>query len=404
MKLTARQVEASKPKDKPYKLADGGGLYLLVNPNGARYWRLKYRIAGKEKLLALGVYPAVSLAEARTKRNDAKKSISDGSDPIEEKKAEKTARAFAVNNSFEAIATEWYEYKCPNWSEGYANNIWAYLTQDIFPYVGSRAVTDIKPTDMLTVLRKMEQRGVLDKLKIARQACRQVFTYAVITERAEHNPGTDLTSALQPPKKTPLPHLNIDQIGDFLQALKGYKGGDIVRLATHILMLTGVRTVELREAEWSEFDLDKGIWQIPSERMKMRRPHIVPLSYQVKNCLIELHTLTGKGRYVFPGRINKNSPMGKSAINHAIKRLGYDGEATGHGFRHTMSTILHDQNYNTEWIERQLAHVDKNSIRGTYNHAQYLDGRREMLQWYADYMDALENGDNVVHGKFGRQA
>ncbi|CDH32512.1 tyrosine-type recombinase/integrase [Xenorhabdus bovienii] len=404
MKLTARQVDTAKPKDKPYKLADGGGLYLLVNPNGSRYWRLKYRIAGKEKLLALGVYPAVSLAEARTKRNDAKKALADGNDPVEEKKAEKTARFFAVNNSFESIAIEWYEHKCPNWSEGYARNILSSLKQDIFPYIGTRAITDIKPTDMLAVLRKMEQRGVLDKLKITRQTCRQVFTYAVITGRAEYNPVTDLTSALQPPKQNHLPHLSVNQIGDFLQALGSYKGSSITRLATRILMLTGVRTIELRESEWTEFDLDKGIWQIPAERMKMRRPHIVPLPHQVKSYLIKLHALTGKGKYVFPGRSNKNKPMGKTAINHAIKRLGYDGEATGHGFRHTMSTILHEQGYNTAWIETQLAHVDKNSIRGTYNHAQYLEGRRDMLQWYADYMGVLEQGGNVVHGKFVKSA
>ncbi|PHM61829.1 tyrosine-type recombinase/integrase [Xenorhabdus ishibashii] len=404
MKLTARQVDTAKPKEKPYKLADGGGLYLLVNPNGSRYWRLKYRIAGKEKLLALGVYPEISLAEARTKRNDARRTLSDGHDPIEEKRAEKAAKVFAVSNSFESIAIEWHEYKCPNWSQGYAEDILEYLKKDIFPYIGKRAVTEIKPAEMLAVLRKMEQRGVLDKLKKTRQACRQIFTYAVITGRAEFNPVTDLASALKTPKQKHFPHLLADQLHDFLIALSGYSGSQVTQSATRMLMLTGVRTIELRESEWAEFDFDNDLWQIPAERMKMRRPHIVPLSNQVKSILIKLHEITGRGKYVFPGRNDAGKPMSEAAINQVIKRIGYDGRATGHGFRHTMSTILHEQGYNTAWIETQLAHVDKNSIRGTYNHAQYLDGRREMLQWYADHMEMLERGENVLIEKFGKRA
>ncbi|CAM3277046.1 integrase [Xenorhabdus nematophila ATCC 19061] len=404
MKLTARQVDTAKPKEKPYKLADGGGLYLLVNPNGARYWRLKYRIAGKEKLLALGVYPDISLAEARTKRNEARRTLSDGNDPIEEKKAEKAAKAFAVSNSFESIAIEWHEHKRPNWSKGYAEDILEYLKKDIFPYIGKRAVTEIKPAEMLAVLRKMEQRGVLDKLKKTRQACRQIFTYAVITGRAEFNPVTDLASALKTPKQKHFPHLLADQMNEFLIALAGYSGSEVTQSATRLLMLTGVRTIELRESEWTEFDFDKDIWQIPAERMKMRRPHIVPLSNQVKAILIKLHSITGRGKYVFPGRNDAGKPMSEAAINQVIKRIGYDGRATGHGFRHTMSTILHEQGYNTAWIETQLAHVDKNSIRGTYNHAQYLEGRREMLQWYADHMEMLEHGENVLIGKIGKRA
>ncbi|QTL40656.1 tyrosine-type recombinase/integrase [Xenorhabdus budapestensis] len=404
MKLTARQVDTAKPKEKPYKLADGGGLYLLINPNGSRYWRLKYRIAGKEKLLALGVYPEISLAEARTKRNDARRTLSGGNDPIEEKKAEKAAKVFAVNNSFESIAIEWHEYKRPNWSQGYAEDILEYLKKDIFPYIGKRAVTEIKPAEMLAVLRKMEQRGVLDKLKKTRQACRQIFTYAVISGRAEFNPVTDLASALKAPKQKHFPHLLADQMNDFLIALSGYSGSQVTQSATRMLMLTGVRTIELRESEWTEFNFDNDLWQIPAERMKMRRPHIVPLSNQVKAILIKLHEITGSGKYVFPGRNDAGKPMSEAAINQVIKRIGYDGRATGHGFRHTMSTILHEQGYNTAWIETQLAHVDKNSIRGTYNHAQYLDGRREMLQWYADHMEMLERGENVLIGKFGKRA
>lgn len=397
-------MDTSKAKDKAYKLSDGGGLYLLVNTNGSRYWRLKYRIAGKEKLLALGVYPDVSLADARAKRDEAKRTLAAGGDPGEVKQAEKQAKILAVSNSFEALAIEWHEHKRPNWSQGYANDILEYLQKDVFPFIGKRAIAEIKAAEMLLVLRKMEQRGVLDKLKKTRQACRQIFTYAIITGRAEHNPVTDLAGALKAPKQKHFPHLLTEQIGEFLRALSEYTGSKVTQNATRLLMLTGTRTIELRAAEWAEFDLEKGIWQIPAERMKMRRPHVVPLPIQAKSLLEEIHQLTGRGRYVFPGRNDAGKTMSEASINQVIKRIGYDGKATGHGFRHTMSTILHEQGYNTAWIETQLAHADKNSIRGTYNHAQYLDGRREMLQWYADYMDALENGENVVHGSFGKRA
>lgn len=404
MKLNARTVDTSKAKDKAYKLSDGGGLYLLVNTNGSRYWRLKYRVAGKEKLLALGVYPDVSLSDARAKRDEAKRTLAAGGDPGEVKQTEKQAKILAVSNSFEALAIEWHEHKRPNWSQGYASDIQEYLQKDVFPFIGKRAIAEIKAAEMLLVLRKMEQRGVLDKLKKTRQACRQIFTYAVITGRAEHNPVTDLAGALKAPKQKHFPHLLTEQIGGFLRALSEYTGSKVTQNATRLLMLTGTRTIELRAAEWTEFDLEKGIWQIPAERMKMRRPHVVPLSIQAKSLLEEIHQLTGRGRYVFPGRNDAGKTMSEASINQVIKRIGYDGKATGHGFRHTMSTILHEQGYNTAWIETQLAHADKNSIRGTYNHAQYLDGRREMLQWYADYMDALENGENVVHGSFGKRA
>lgn len=393
MKLNARTVDTSKAKDKAYKLSDGGGLYLLVNTNGSRYWRLKYRVAGKEKLLALGVYPDVSLADARAKRDEAKRTLAAGDDPGEVKQAEKQAKILAVSNSFEVLAIEWHEHKRPNWSQGYASDILEYLQKDVFPFIGKRAIAEIKAAEMLAVLRKMEQRGVLDKLKKTRQACRQIFTYAVITGRAEHNPVTDLAGALKAPKQKHFPHLLTEQIGGFLRALSEYTGSRITQNATRLLMLTGARTIELRAAEWAEFDLEKGIWQIPAERMKMRRPHVVPLSIQTKLLLEEVHQLTGRGRFVFPGRNDAGKTMSEASINQVIKRIGYDGKATGHGFRHTMSTILHEQGYNTAWIETQLAHVDKNSIRGTYNHAQYLDGRREMLQWYADYMESLEHGE-----------
>ncbi|EBP0013886.1 tyrosine-type recombinase/integrase [Salmonella enterica] len=389
MKLTARQISTAKPTEKPYKLSDGGGLYLLVNPNGSRYWRMKYRYAGKEKLLSIGVYPDVTLAEARDKRTQAKRILAAGDDPSEVKQAEREAKNLAVNNSFELLALEWHEHKKPNWSSGYADDIMEYLRKDIFPYIGKKAITDIKPITMLSVLKKMEERGVLDKLKKTRQACRQIFTYAIITGRAEFNPVTDLAGALKTPKQQHFPHLMPAQIGPFIHAVNTYSGSKVTRIATLLLMYTSVRTIELRASEWTEFDLDNDLWQIPKERMKMRRPHLVPLSKQVKSLLLELKSITGWGKYVFPGRNDAHKPMSEASINQVIKRIGYGGKATGHGFRHTMSTVLHEKGFNSAWIETQLAHADRNTIRGTYNHAQYLDGRREMLQWYADYLDEL---------------
>ncbi|EID4583245.1 tyrosine-type recombinase/integrase [Salmonella enterica] len=400
MKLTARQISTAKPTEKPYKLSDGGGLYLLVNPNGSRYWRMKYRYAGKEKLLSIGVYPDVTLAEARDKRTQAKRILAAGDDPSEVKQAEREAKNLAVNNSFELLALEWHEHKKPNWSSGYADDIMEYLRKDIFPYIGKKAITDIKPITMLSVLKKMEERGVLDKLKKTRQACRQIFTYAIITGRAEFNPVTDLAGALKTPKQQHFPHLMPTQIGPFIHAVNTYSGSKVTRIATLLLMYTSVRTIELRASEWTEFDLDNDLWQIPKERMKMRRPHLVPLSRQVKSHLLELKKITGWGKYVFPGRNDAHKPMSEASINQVIKRIGFAGKVTGHGFRHTMSTILHEKGFNSAWIEAQLAHADRNTIRGTYNHAQYLDGRRDMLQWYADYLDELAGktvGKSFIH-------
>ncbi|WP_224651147.1 tyrosine-type recombinase/integrase [Pectobacterium versatile] len=393
MPLNARQIETAKPQDKEYKLTDGAGLYLLIKPNGAKYWRLKYRVAGKEKKLSIGVYPDISLAEARLKREEARKIVASGGDPSEQKQVERQAKKINIDNTFKAIALEWHEYKRPNWSKGYAEDLMEAFENDIFPDIGKRPVAEIKPLEMLTSLRKLEKRGVLDKLRKIRQACNQVFRYAIVTGRAENNPASELASALPPPKATHYPHLLPDELPDFLRALSTYSGSKVTQLATRILMLTGVRTIELRQAEWKEFDFEKGLWEVPKERMKMRRPHLVPLSAQVIDALQQLQAVTGRYNLVFPGRNDITKPMSEASINQVLKRIGYHGKATGHGFRHTMSTILHEQGYNTAWIELQLAHVDKNTIRGTYNHAQYLEQRRGMLQWYGDFVDGLEHGD-----------
>ncbi|EEF4509721.1 tyrosine-type recombinase/integrase [Salmonella enterica] len=404
MKLNARQVDTAKPQEKPYKMADGGGLYLLVKPNGSRYWRLKYRIGGKEKLLALGVYPDVSLANARAKRDEARRSIAGGIDPLEAKKEQKVEREALVKNTFQEIALEWHAMKLKKWSAGYASDILEAFNKDIFPFIGQRPVAEIKPLELLNVLKKIEGRGATEKAKKVRQRCGEVFRYAIVTGRAEYNPAPDLTSAMQGHESTHYPFLPTEELHSFFKALVGYSGSELVVLAARLLIITGVRTGELRGALWSEIDTGKAIWEIPAERMKMRRPHIIPLSTQALVIIEKIKEMTGQFPLLFPGRNDPTKTMSEASINQVFKRIGYAGRVTGHGFRHTMSTILHEQGYNTAWIETQLAHIDKNAIRGTYNHAQYLDGRREMLQWYADYMERLENDANVVQRNFNQRA
>ena len=404
MKLNARQIDAAKPKEKAYKLADGGGLYLLVKPGGGEYWRLKYRVAGKEKLLALGVYPEVTLADAPAKLEEAKRGISGGIDLMEVKREEKIARETQLNNTFKDIALEWHSSKLKKWSAGYASDILEAFNKDVFPYIGKKPIAEIKPLELLNVLRRIEGRGATEKAKKVRQRCGEVFRYAIVTGRAEYNPAPDLTSAMQGHESNHYPFLTAKELPDFFKALSSYSGSALVVMAARLLIITGLRTGELRGALWDEIDFNKAIWEIPASRMKMRRPHIVPLSEQALSLIGKIREITGNYPLMFPGRNDPRKTMSEASINQVFKRIGYAGRVTGHGFRHTMSTILHEQGYNTAWIETQLAHVDKNSIRGTYNHAQYLDGRREMLQWYADYMDSLEHGGNVVHMVFEKHA
>lgn len=386
MKLTARQVDTAKPKEKPYKLSDGGGLYLEVATSGSRYWRLKYRYAGKEKRLAFGVYPEVSLAEARDKREAAKKVLAAGNDPGEVKKAEKIAQKLGFENTFEVIAREWHQVRADRWSLRYREEIIDTFEKDIFPYIGKRPIAEIKPMELLETLRRMEKRGALEKMRKVRQRCGEVFRHAIVTGRAEYNPAPDLATALATPKKTHFPFLTAEELPHFLKDLAGYTGSIITKTATQIIMLTGVRTQELRFARWEDINFEKRLWEIPAEVMKMKRPHIVPMSDQVVALFESLKPITGLYPLVFIGRNDRTKPISKESINQVIELLGYKGRVTGHGFRHTMSTILHEEGFDSAWIETQLAHVDKNAIRGAYNHAQYLDGRKEMMQWYGDYI------------------
>lgn len=389
MLLTDVQIRRSKPQDKPYTLNDGNGLSLLIDPSGTKGWRFRYRFAGKAKMISFGVYGDVSLAEARKKRDEARHQLTNNINPSDARRAEKIALTHSNINTFEAIAREWHGSKLPTWSTNYANDVIRGFENNIFPYIGKRPVDQIAPLELLTVLQKIEKRGALELTGKIRRLCGEVFRYAVVTGRTRYNPAPDLASALNKPKSRHYPFLTESELPEFMQALSNYQGSMLTKYATQLLILTGVRTIELRGAEWSEFDFDNAVWEVPKERMKKRRPHLVPLSTQALEILAKLKVLTGRYNLLFPGRNDARKPMSEASINKVIKMLGYHGRATGHGFRHTMSTILHEHGFESAWIEMQLAHVDKNSIRGTYNHAQYLEGRRTMLQWYADRIATL---------------
>ncbi|ELO4351928.1 tyrosine-type recombinase/integrase, partial [Escherichia coli] len=278
----------------------------------------------------------------------------------------------------------WHTNKADRWTVAYREEIIKTFEQDVFPFIGKRHISEIKPLELLEVLRRIEKRGALEKTRKVRQRCGEVYRYAIITGRAEYNPAPDLAIALAVPKPKYHPFLSAEELPHFIRDLEAYTGSIITKNATKIVMLTGVRTQEMRFATWKEVDLEKGIWEIPAERMKMRRPHIVPLSTQVVDLFKQLKPITGNYPYIFAGRNNRSKPISKESVSQVIELLGYKGRATGHGFRHTMSTILHEQGFDSAWIEIQLAHVDKNTIRGTYNHAIYLKNRRIMLQWYSD--------------------
>lgn len=404
MALTVLQVKNAAPRAKDYELADGDGLSLRVRPCGSKTWRFRFRLDGKQSHISIGALDRVTLAQARQLASEARQLVGQGKHPGHERRAERAQAATDRANTFEALALEWIEHKAARWSESYANAVREAFGKDVLPHLGAQPLAAIKPRDWLAVFRRIEARGALEKLRKVRQRCGEVYRFAIATGRAEYNPVADLGGALQAPEAEHYPFLPLAELPALLAAMRACRGHEVVKLGARLLMLTGVRTAELRCAPWAEFDLDAGLWSIPAERMKKRRPHLVPLSRQALEVLHELQAITGGYTLAFPGRNDPAQPMSEAAINQLLKRCGYDGKATGHGFRHTLSTALHEQGYPSDWVETQLAHVDKNKIRGTYNHAQYLDGRRKMLQWYADHLDTLSSGGNVVAGSFGRRA
>ncbi len=395
MPLTDTAIRNAKPKERQYKITDEKGMYLLVKPNGSKYFRLDYRIYGKRKTYAIGFYPNISLKEARIKRDTVKKQIADGIDPSEHKRSTKR---MGEADSFEYVARDWHERHKPNWTENHGSRILTRLEKDIFPWIGKQQINTITAPELLAVLRRIESRGALETAHRAMQNCSQVFRYAVATGKAERDPTQDLKGALPPVKKKHLASItDPKRIGELLRAIDGYKGHFISRCALRLAPLVFVRPGELRQAEWSEIDLDKAEWKIPAEKMKTRQVHIVPLSRQAIAILEEIKPLTGSGKYVFPSIRTNKRPMSENTVLAGLRRLGYGKEEmTGHGFRSMASTLLNEQGWNRDAIERQLAHSEHDTVRAAYNYAEHLPERKKMMQAWSDYLDGLKNGADII--------
>jgi integrase len=402
MPLTDISAKSAKPQEKNYKIPDEKGLYLLIHTNGSKYWRFKYRFAEKEKMLAFGVYPEVPLKEARDKRDAARKQIRDGIDPAKAKKENKRQRLLQTENSFESIAREWHSNQKPSWTEKYAIKSLRRLEADLFPAIGYRAITEITAPELLSAVRTIEKRGATYTAHVALQTCGQIFRYAISTGRAKHDLSADLRGALKTRKQEHYSSLAEKDLPEFLQKLEAYDGDLQTKLALKLLMFTFVRTGELRGARWEEINFDKKEWRIPAERMKMREEHIVPLSNQAIAVLKELQPISCHWENIFPNRVKPMNIMSENTMLFAIYRMGYHSKATPHGFRSTASTILNENSFNSDHIERQLAHAERNKVRAAYNTAQYLPERKQMMQWWADYLDrAVAGGGNVIEAKFG---
>jgi len=391
--LSKLLIDKTKHGSKTVRLSDGRGMYLEISPSGGKWWRFKYRIGGKEKRISLGVYPDVGLAEARDKREQARKLVAAGIDPTEHRKAAQAALEENTENTFEAIAREWFGMFSKQWVPGHADKIIRRLELNVFPWIGTRPVKAVTAPELLAVLRRMESRGANETAHRALQVCGRVFRFAVATGRAERDPSRDLSGALAPTKEKHLASITDPQeVGALLRAIDAYDGSWITRCALRLAPLVFLRPGELRAAQWSEFDFENSEWRIPATRMKMRVQHVVPLSTQAIAILRDLQPLTGRFALAFPGVRSRFRPMSENTITAALRRMGYSGQdMTGHGFRSMASTLLNEQGWNRDAIERQLAHGERDAVRAAYNYAQHLPERRRMMQAWADYLHQLKS-------------
>ncbi|MHB8093064.1 MAG: tyrosine-type recombinase/integrase [Syntrophales bacterium] len=396
--LNEMKVRNAKVKPKEYQIFDGGGLYLLVTPSGGKLWRLKYRFNDKESRLSFGAYPEVTLADARQRREDARRLLANGVDPAAVKKAQKQAQT-EETETFEVIAREWHEKFTPSWTPGHALKLLRALERDVFPWAGALPIKELKAPELLSILRRIESRGVLETAKRVRGLVGQVMRYAVATGRAERNPSADLIGAIPtPPEKHYAALTEPKDVADLLRAIDGYKGGLIVKSALRIVPMLMVRPGELRHAEWSEINLNEAVWNIPAEKMKMKQAHIVPLSKQAVEILNEIYPVTGNGKFVFPSIRSTARPMSENTINATLRAIGYEGERmTGHGFRAMARTILDEVlNVRPDLIEAQLAHAVSDPLGRAYNRTHHLPERTKMMQTWADYLDGLKAGAVVI--------
>lgn len=380
------------------RYTDSGGLYLEVQPTGAKHWRWKYRFAGKEKRLALGTYPAVSLAKARQDRDAARAKLKAGTDPVQAKRDDKLASRLRMDNTFEAVARSWFEHWSGPKSPRHADYVLRRLEADVFPMLGRKPIADITAPQLLAMAKKIESRGALDIAKRSLQTCGQIFRYAVAHGIIERNAAADVRpgDALKPRKKTNYARLDAKELPTLLRKIEAYDGSPYTRFAIQLMALTFVRTSELIEARWDEFDVEAAEWRIPAARMKMGTPHIVPLSRQAIEVLAMLNEHRGLSGLLFPGERDHDKPMSNNTILGALYRMGYRGRMTGHGFRGIASTILHELSFRHDVIELQLAHQERNEVSAAYNHATYLPERRRMMQAWADHLEALRKGAKVM--------
>lgn len=400
MPLTDTKIRNAKPAEKPVKLTDGGGLYLEVRPTGAKLWRYRYRIAGKENVFAIGEYPTVSLADARGIRVDARELVKRGVHPAHDRNSSKAAQIADNANTFKAVALEWIEQRKSKWTPYYFRQIDRFLNADVFPYIGNLPVRHVTSAHLLSIIKRVEKRGAETVAIMVRQWCSAIFRYAVATLRADSDPAAALKGAIHRPKVEHRKPLSREQIADFVEALDGYAGYRTTVIALRLMLLTFVRTIELRAAHWAEIDLGRAEWRIPASRMKMREPHIVPLSRQAVELLRELHTHTGGRGMLFPNFRNPKTCMTGTTLNRALERMGFNGKDgigfSAHGFRATASTILNEIGFRPDVIERQLAHAERNKVRASYNHAEYLEERRAMMQKWADMVEDMAKENKKI--------
>ena len=406
MPLTDAKIRNTKPSEKPIKLTDGGGLYLEVRPTGAKLWRYRYRIAGKENVFAVGEYfndkhgGHISLDDARGERDKARALVKQGIHPAHNRQAAQLATHAENANTFEAVAREWINKKKQGWTPYYLRQVERFLETDVFPYVGNLPIRNVTAAHLLEIVRRVEGRGAETVALLVRQWASAIFRYAVATLRADTDPAAALKGAIHRPKVEHHKPLSRDQVADFVKALDSYGGYRTTVIALRLMLLTFVRTVELRAAHWAEFDLDRAEWRIPTERMKMREPHIVPLSRQAVELLRELHTHTGGRSFLFPNYRNPKTCMTATTLNRALERMGFNGKDSigfsAHGFRATASTMLNELSFRSEVIERQLAHAERNKVRASYNQGEYMEERRAMMQQWANLTDEMAKSKSMV--------
>jgi integrase len=402
MSLTDIAVKKAVAKDKPYKISDGAGLQLHITPSGGKLWRLAYRHLGKQKSLSIGPYPIVTLAEARLKAFDAKKLINEGGDPSGQKRLKKLTGMAAAVNSFKTVALLWHKHWSSNKHPRYSENVLNRLSNDVFPIIGHRPIVELQAPELVAMVKSIEKRGALEVAKRNYNVCGQIFRFAIAHSYCSRNPCADVRAAdfMKPRTQSNFARIPKELLPEFLTKVDAYPGGTLVRLAIRLMSLTFLRTNEFRHATWEEIDFENALWSVPRKKMKQIKskiqlvePHLVPLSRQAIETLRALKEISGAGSLIFPGERDHEKPMSENTILAGLKRMGYQGVMTGHGFRGLASTTLHEANFNHKHIEVQLAHIEPNETAGAYNKAMYLNQRRMMMQWWADYLDLARSGN-----------